>query len=252
MNADLFGHARVASGYALHRPRFHPRVVERVAAFTGPGKKGRALDVGCGTGLSTAALAPLSATRTGIDAAPDMVARADGGRYAAAAAERLPFADASFDLVTACGAINWIDRRLFLPEARRVLKDRGWLVVYDGAEQGAMAGRPGFARWYGDHYLKKYPRPPRDERPITADEAALGGLDLVRSEDYTLEWPFDLESYVAFMMTQSNITAAVERGRTADGIRADLLASLKSHFGTERRLLFGGYIWYLRPRTGGP
>ena len=56
-------------------------------------------------------------------------------------------------------------------------------MVYDGAEQGAMAGRPEFARWYGDHYLKKYPRPPRDERPLTPDEAAAAGLDFVHSED---------------------------------------------------------------------
>ena len=45
------------------------------------------------------------------------------------------------------------------------------------------------------------------------------------------------------MMTQSNITAAVERDRSANKIRADLLALLKSHF--------GGYICYLRPQTGG-
>jgi len=242
MSADLLAHARVARGYARHRPRFHPQVVERIAAFTGlaqqgPTQQGHALDIGCGTGLSTEALAPLSAHQAGVDAA--------------ATAECLPFAAGRFSLVAVCGAINWIDRRLFLPEARRVLKERGWLVVYDGAERGAMVGRPAFARWYGDHYLKRYPRPPRDERPVTPEEAARGGLDFVHSEDYTLEWPFDLESYVAFMMTQSNITAAVERGLAAETVRADLLSSLKPHFSPgQQRLLFGGYICYLRPQTG--
>ena len=259
MSADLFSHARVARGYARHRPRFHPQVVERIAAFTGlaqqgPTQQGHALDIGCGTGLSTEALTPLSANQTGVDASPDMVAQAtpaEGRHYAAATAECLPFAAGRFDLVAVCGAINWIDRGLFLPEARRVLKERGWLVVYDGAERGAMAGRPEFARWYSDHYLKRYPRPPRDERPVTPEEAARGGLDFVHSEDYTLEWPFDLESYVAFMMTQSNITSAVKRGLVAETVRADLLSSLKPHFSPGRqRLLFGGYIWYLRPQTG--
>ena len=50
------------------------------------------------------------------------------------------------------------------------------------------------------------------------------------------------------MMTQSNTTAAVHEGRvSADGIRTWLNASLEELFSGEvRRLLFGGYIWFLQ------
>ena len=138
-------------------------------------------------------------------------------------------------------------RPRFLPEAHRLLAPGRWLVVSDGAEQGAMAGTPSFAAWYRDEYPGRLPRPPRDESPITDEEAARARFGVTHRLDYSLEWPFALAEYVDFTMTQSSVTAAVGQGReSADGIRAWLGESLKSAFATgERRMLFGGYIWIL-------
>lgn len=249
---ELFGAAEVARGYAASRPRFHSHVVERIRSVLGPrALVARALDVGCGAGLSTAPLLSLAGRAVGLDPSRRMVTQAGstpGAVYLVAAAEHLPFAPGSFELITASGAINWIDRDRFLPEARRALGDGGWLVVYDGAEQGAMVGEPAFGRWYRDDYLVRLPRPPRDERPIDAREARQSGLYLRETQHYQLEWPFDLKEYVEFMMTQSNTTAAVGEGReSAAGIRAWLTTCLEGSFsGRIRPLLFGGYIWYLQ------
>ena len=57
---NYFSHASVAERYAKHRPYFHPVVMERLRRFTGATKFGRALDVACGTGQSTRALAELA------------------------------------------------------------------------------------------------------------------------------------------------------------------------------------------------
>lgn len=45
------------------------------------------------------------------------------------AAEELPLADSSVDLVTAMSAFHWFDRPRFLQEAHRVLKPRGCLAL---------------------------------------------------------------------------------------------------------------------------
>ena len=45
------------------------------------------------------------------------------------AAEELPFADSSVDLVTVMTAFHWFDRSRFLLEAHRVLKPRGCLAL---------------------------------------------------------------------------------------------------------------------------
>ena len=67
----------------------------------------RVLDIGCGAGYGTAELAAQARHATGIDLSPDAVAHArslyalPSIRFVPASAIALPFADASFDLVTA-------------------------------------------------------------------------------------------------------------------------------------------------------
>jgi hypothetical protein len=74
-------------------------------------------------------------------------------------------------------------------------------------------------------------------------------LQLFESQDYVLELPFHLEEYVGFLLTQSNVTAAVEEGReSAEDLRAWMTRGLGDVFGARQRSTrFGGYIWYLRP-----
>lgn len=253
----LFGDARVARGYAAARPRFHSHVIERIEPRLGPVE--RALDVGCGAGLSTTPLARVARQVVGIDGVRAMVAAAgrdDGGggdagriRYAAGWGEHLPFLPASFGLVSLCGALPWVDRARFLPEAARVLMPRGWLVVYDGMDLFSMVDSDGLAAWHRDTWLPRLPRPPRDERPLSAEEAGSHGFVLESWETYAREWTARLPDYVDFLMTQSNVTAAVGRGDDVEALRRWLRDGLSPLFGDEeRRLRFGGPIGLLRRR----
>ena len=63
---------------------------------------GSLIDVGCGTGSYTAALAELGWDVTGVDISEDMLrrARARGVHAVQADAKSLPFEDASFDAAT--------------------------------------------------------------------------------------------------------------------------------------------------------
>ena len=121
--------------------RFRERILD--AADTRPGD--RLLDVGCGTGT----LALLARRRvgpqgrvTGIDPSPEMIARArdkaaaGGGaaHFELAAIEKLPFPDASFDVVTSSLMFHHLNRPLQLAgldEIRRVLAPGGRLCIVD-------------------------------------------------------------------------------------------------------------------------
>ncbi|MGH3100014.1 MAG: ubiquinone/menaquinone biosynthesis methyltransferase [Thermoleophilia bacterium] len=91
-----------------------------------------AADVACGTGALTRELQSLApgAVVVGMDFSHGMLARADGGRLAAADALALPLADASVDVVTiAFGLRNLPEPGQGLLEFRRVLRPGGRLVV---------------------------------------------------------------------------------------------------------------------------
>jgi SAM-dependent methyltransferase len=254
---SFFAFQRVAEGYATHRPYYHPLIMQKIRDRLGLDRPvSHALDVGCGTGLSTVALRALADHVTGTDSSAEMIAVAqahntdDRITYREAPAEQLPFADGTFDLITVCGAINWIDRTRFLPEARRVLKKRGGLIIYDNTITDQIPGCPAYTRWYHEQFLVRFPKPPRDESPFTPSEADAYGFRLVHSEDYTNELQWSLDQYINFMLTQSNVIVAVDMGGQAlsaarEWMRTTLSAVMT---GAPATFVFGGYVWTIQRR----
>ena len=116
----------------------HPLVIEKIARILGldDGRRiGTALDIGCGSGLSTAALEQVATCCIGIEPTESMLRwahlAAPSARVAAARAEQMPIASGAVDLITAAGSLNYVDLAAFFPEARRVLATGGRMSVYD-------------------------------------------------------------------------------------------------------------------------
>jgi ubiquinone/menaquinone biosynthesis C-methylase UbiE len=110
------------------------------------GARGRVLDVGCGGGHAAFALAPHVEQVTACDLSTQMLdavateARRRGLSNIAtrqAAAERLPFETATFDLVvTRLSAHHWRDLASGLAEARRVITSSGRAFFVDSISPG--------------------------------------------------------------------------------------------------------------------
>lgn len=108
------------------------------AALTGAEE---VLDVGCGAGHSTLALAPGARQVTGLDVTPEMLAFAGNLALERGAANvsfrvgdalALPFGDASFEVVTSrFSAHHYPDPVPAVAEARRVLRHAGRFVLVD-------------------------------------------------------------------------------------------------------------------------
>ncbi|HYE01505.1 MAG TPA: methyltransferase domain-containing protein [Alphaproteobacteria bacterium] len=125
---------RAAPGLAAHGFLFD-EVAERLAERLDDIRRGfaRILDLGCHDGAAARALAgrPGVELLVQADLSPAMAARAAAnGRPAVAADEELlPFAPASFDLVTSCLSLHWVnDLPGALIQIRRVLRPDGFFL----------------------------------------------------------------------------------------------------------------------------
>jgi ubiquinone/menaquinone biosynthesis C-methylase UbiE len=140
--SNLFG--GLAAGYATARPPVHSRIVERLHRYLRRSPPTEcALDVGCGAGLSTRALARIAPRRIGVEPSEPMLRWArkvdPGAEFVVAVGESLPFPDALVDLITAAGSLNYVhDPDRFFAEAARVLRPGGFLAIYDFS-QGTRA-----------------------------------------------------------------------------------------------------------------
>jgi len=133
---------RVMLPYYLHERAHDWRFLvqqRRVCAMLS-GRAGRALDIGCGSGLMTEALIERGWEVWGLDLLESAVAWAsaeaekaswgDRAHYVVGDAESLPFSPATFDTVIAMGVLEYLpDVHRFVSEVRRVLRPSGLLVV---------------------------------------------------------------------------------------------------------------------------
>jgi SAM-dependent methyltransferase len=251
MSGNYFAYPSAAERYARSRPNFHPLVIERLRDYLAIQEKvALAGDVGCGTGQSSRALTALAQVVNGVDPSGDMLMSAephDDVLYTQAAAERLPFCDECFDLLTVSLAFHWFDRVRFCTEAFRLLKPGGWLVIYNNGFRGQMTENSAFQHWMHDVYIPRYPSPPRSDTPFTDADAYEFGFSFAARETYSNKISFSPETLAAYMTTQSNVIAAVEQGtEQLDDVFDWLMNESAPLFpADEATFMFGGYIWYL-------
>lgn len=157
---NWFAHG--GADYARFRPHYPPELLAWLAAL--PAAHRLAVDVGCGSGQLTAALAGSFDLVVGLDPSPGQLAQARAGaglRYACAKAEQLPLPAASADLVVAAQAAHWFDLPRFYAEVRRVAaKGARLALVSYGVLRLPPDLQPCFSHFY-DHVIRPYWPPQR-------------------------------------------------------------------------------------------
>jgi SAM-dependent methyltransferase len=130
---------KTAAAYVSSATHAAGEDLERLIALAAPQASERALDVGCGVGHTLQRVAPVVAFAVGADATLEMllagragVVTAPNAAFAQSDATALPFADASFDLVTCrLAAHHFSDAASAFREVARVLRRGGRFVLVD-------------------------------------------------------------------------------------------------------------------------
>jgi SAM-dependent methyltransferase len=135
----------VSAGYERYMGRWSRRLAPLYVAFAGPKNGERVLDVGAGTGALASALeAALGSSEiTGVDPSEGFIAyaarnaRSGRARFEVGDAQKLRFADASFDQTMSMLVMNFIpDHDKAIAEMRRVTRPGGVVscCVWDYAD----------------------------------------------------------------------------------------------------------------------
>lgn len=124
---------RAAEHYAAFRPPLHSVILAKLLQSGERLECG--LDIGCGTGHSSIALAEYCEQVVGLEPSKAMIAQAiehPSVKYVQGTADALKDLEPdSFDIVTFAGSIFYAKSRLLYDELLRTVKKDGLLLVYD-------------------------------------------------------------------------------------------------------------------------
>jgi ubiquinone/menaquinone biosynthesis C-methylase UbiE len=237
-----FVEAQAAKNYHRYRPQYHDVPFKKLKKIAGK-KFERALDVACGTGHSTVALAKISRHVIGCDNSKAMLKEARRHsklEFIEANAERLPFEDESFDLLNISMAIHWVDHAVFLSGAKRVLRKGGFLTLdncfFSTSKQNSDRFNEATKILY-DTYLPTASR--NIPQPNDVIEAA--GFKLKTQFSYQLMLPMTFAEFTGYLMTQSNFLALSRLRR--EKVKKEISRTYRPFFaGKKQKIKFLGAI----------
>lgn len=124
---------QVSKHYAAYRPPIHGLILKQAIESIKPSFD-NGLDIGCGTGLSSHALAEICNNVVGIDPSSDMLASASstiGVSFIQGTGDNLPFTDSSVDIITFAGSLSYAKSDKLVDEILRVGNEDVTVVAYD-------------------------------------------------------------------------------------------------------------------------
>jgi SAM-dependent methyltransferase len=248
-SANCFASQAAAQRYARVRPQYHPQAVRWICEAAGVENLGRVLDVGCGTGHSTMALAGVAQSVLGVDASSAMLAlapEAGNVRYLQCQAEAMDFAPASFDLVVAASAMHWLKPKAFLERVRKILIPGGHLAIYNDHFTATMLGNPECKLWLRTRLARRFP-PLRGLRDLDEAAAAAEGFSVAARGSFNHAVTYTRQEFADFLLTRSNTLAKIsdsqESASLAEQWILDELAAFLPAEGGE--FLFKCNLWLL-------
>jgi hypothetical protein len=134
-----------------------------------------------------------------------------------------------------------------------VLAADGRVLVYDFSAGRRFAHAPGLDGWF-DAFLARWPYPASEARPLDPEllRTVAPGFVVSASEAFAEMLALSRDAYEAYVLTETNVAAAVRGGTAFEDIRHWVRESLAAIWdGTPRDVVFTGYWAELIPGERG-
>ena len=229
----------ISQRYDRFRPQVHKSVIKKMLQLACCEKKFQNVaDIACGTGHSTIPLLDYSENVYATDISEEMlnIAKEKDPRvtYYLTPAEDLPFDDGFLDAIFVCMALHWFDQKKFLVEARRTLKKGGLLFVYNMRFPGTMLQNPGYNDWHTKQYWSKYPNPKRHTIALNSLLENNQQIEFISNHSMDLSVELDCLELRNYLLTQSNIDAAIDTGDSLESVERWIEEGIKPFFKSDK------------------
>lgn len=207
-NKNYFLDPKRAAVYHESRPSFHAEALKQFHKTNPTLLYQTSLDVGCGTGQSSVALADWSSSVIAIDNSQSMLDNAVPHAkvtYQLADAENMPFPESSFDLVFVASSFHWFEKRKFLNQVKKVLRKNGKFLIYDSYVH------QGLSKDFHKEFNDRFPRPFQDVKLI-GDELEFFDMKFVQLHSFHFSSDYKTNDIIKYFYNLSNVSAAIERG----------------------------------------
>lgn len=235
-----------AEYYTRFRPRYPPVLLDAIGRAVGLDPAGALLDLACGTGEVTLALADRVAGLWAIDQEPEMVAVArrnalDRGigriRWLVGRAEDAELPEDHFGLVTVGRAFHRLNRPLIARRGLRWLRAGGYFV--DLGDDSANLFEPG-EPWLAaaaEVYERRLPRAHKSRRDVTSGSVpgeptatsqtvlAEAGFTRITKQEFLVPQVWEIDQFIGYLSSTSYSSRAFWGPAWAD-FELDLRATL--------------------------
>jgi SAM-dependent methyltransferase len=214
--------------YDRARPRYPPEMFDDLVELAGIGPGRRVLEIGCGTGQATVALAERGCRIVAVDIGAAMaaitrrrLARFPNAEVVTSSFEAWPLPLEPFDIVLAATAFHWIDPAVGVVKAADALRPEGALAII-GTHHVAGGTAAFFADVQGC-YERFVPATPPGLRLSVASAIAEDSAELDGSgrfgpavfRRYERDLPYSTPAYLELLRTYSNHRALEPAAQSA-------------------------------------
>ena len=218
-NGKAFDWGNTSEDYAKYRD-IYPKEFYQSILDLGLCKDGQqVLDIGTGTGVLPRNMYSYGAKWIGTDISENQILQAkklasETGMdidFFACSAEEVDYPDETFDVITACQCIWYLDAKVIAPKFSKMLKSNGkLLILYMGwlPYEDALAGKseeiilkhnPNWSS-YGDTV-----------KPVYVPDELLSYFDIINRLEYRVDVPFTRESWHGRMRACRGVGAAMDK-----------------------------------------